>query len=162
MTSKSHPLDLFDVRLLAAIQSNAELTQTELSQVVNLSAAQCSRRLDRLRSEGLIQNVVAILNPEKLGFSVVAHTLVSLRSHTEEGNAQLHRFIETAPEILECYSQTGDADFLMKIVASDLDHLSIFLERMIKATGGLASVTSSIVLRTIKKSTELPLQIIQT
>lgn len=57
------------------------MTQTELSQVVNLSAAQCSRRLDRLRSEGLIQNVVAILNPEKLGFSVVARmTLVSSAS----------------------------------------------------------------------------------
>lgn len=154
-------LDQFDVKLLAAIQKNAELTQVELSQMVNLSAAQCSRRLERLRGDGLVQNVVAILNPEKLGFSVVAHTLVSLRSHTDEGNAQLHRFIETAPEILECYSQTGDADFLMKIVARDLDHLSVFLERMIKVTGGLASVTSSIVLKTLKKSTELPLQILQ-
>lgn len=154
-------LDQFDVKLLAAIQKNAELTQIELSQMVNLSPAQCSRRLDRLRGDGLVQNVVAILNPEKLGFSVVAHTLVSLRSHTDEGNAQLHRFIETAPEILECYSQTGDADFLMKIVARDLDHLSVFLERMIKITGGLASVTSSIVLKTLKKSTELPLQILQ-
>jgi Lrp/AsnC family leucine-responsive transcriptional regulator len=161
MASKVQALDQFDIRLLAAIQRNAELTQTELSQVVNLSAAQCSRRLDRLRSEGLIQNVVAILNPEKLGFTVVAHTLVSLRAHTDEGNTQLHRFIEAAPEILECYSQTGDADFLMKIMASDLDHLSVFLERMIKASGGLASVTSSIVLRTLKKSTELPLQIMQ-
>ncbi|WP_431324463.1 Lrp/AsnC family transcriptional regulator [Rhizobium sp. YTU87027] len=161
MASKGEALDQFDIRLLAAIQRNAELTQAELSQLVNLSAAQCSRRLDRLRSDGFVQNVVAILNPEKLGFSVVAHTLVSLRAHTEEGNEQLHRFVETAPEILECYSQTGEADFLMKIVASDLDHLSVFLERMIKVAGGLASVRSSIVLRTLKKSTELPLQIMR-
>lgn len=161
MASKGKALDQFDIRLLAGLQKNAELTQAELSQLVNLSAAQCSRRLDRLRSEGFVQNVVAILNPEKLGLSVVAHTLVSLRVHTEESNEQLHRFIETSREILECYSQTGEADFLMKIVASDLDHLSVFLERMIKFTGGLASVRSSIVLRTLKKSTELPLQIMQ-
>lgn len=160
MPPKPSSLDQFDIKLLAAIQKNAEVTQNELSQLVNLSPAQCSRRLERLRGEGLIQHVVAILNPEKLGFSVVAHTLVSLRSHTDEGNNQLHRFIATAPEILECYSQTGDADFLMKIVARDLEHLSLFLERMIKTTGGLASVTSSIVLRTLKKSTELPLHII--
>ena len=160
MSPSLSSLDPFDIKLLAAIQKNAELTQIELSQMVNLSPAQCSRRLDRLRGDGLVQNVVAILNPKKLGFAVVAHTLVSLRSHTDEGNAQLHRFIETAPEILECYSQTGDADFLMKIVARDLDHLSVFLERMIKVTGGLASVTSSIVLKTLKKSTELPLQIL--
>ena len=160
MSAKASSLDQFDIKLLAAIQKDAEVTQNELSQLVHLSPAQCSRRLEKLRAEGLIQNVVAILNAEKLGFSVVAHTQVSLRSHTEDGNSQLQRFIEKAPEILECYSQTGDADFLMKVVARDLDHLGKFLERMINTTGGLASVKSSIVLRTLKKSSELPLQII--
>ncbi|MFB2605997.1 Lrp/AsnC ligand binding domain-containing protein, partial [Rhizobium phaseoli] len=79
---------------------------------------------------------------------------------TEGGNERLHRFIETAPEILECYSQTGDADFLMKVMTRDLDHLSQFLERMIRVTDNLASVKSSIVLKTIKKTTALPLQIV--
>ena len=158
---KQHSLDPFDVRLLAEIQKNAELTQSELSQRVNLSAAQCSRRLEKLRSEGYVQAVVAVLDPQKLGFSVVSHTLVSLRAHTEEENNLLHRFIATTPEILECYAQTGDADFLMKIIVSDLEHLSVLLDRMINVTGGLASVTSSIVLKTLKKSTELPLQILK-
>lgn len=68
MSPKPSSLDQFDVKLLAAIQKNAEVTQNELSQLVNLSPAQCSRRLERLRGDGLIQHVVAILNPEKLGF----------------------------------------------------------------------------------------------
>ncbi|MBB4481843.1 MULTISPECIES: Lrp/AsnC family transcriptional regulator [Rhizobium] len=153
-------LDQFDIKLLAALQQDSEVTQSELSQKINLSATQCARRLERLRNEQYIQSVVAILNPAKLGFSVVAHTLVSLRAHTEGGNERLHRFIETAPEILECYSQTGDADFLMKVMTRDLDHLSQFLERMIRVTDNLASVKSSIVLKTIKKTTALPLQIV--
>ena len=84
-----------------------------------------------------------------------------LNAHTEEGNRQLLRFIEAAPEILECYSQTGDADFLMKIVVRDLDQLSAFVDRMIRSTGGLASIRSAIVLKTIKKTTELPLQLVR-
>ncbi|MGO8657918.1 Lrp/AsnC ligand binding domain-containing protein, partial [Rhizobium ruizarguesonis] len=62
--------------------------------------------------------------------------------------------------ILECYSQTGDADFLMKVMTRDLEHLSQFLERMIRVTDNLASVKSSIVLKTLKKTTALPLQIV--
>lgn len=76
-------LDQFDIKLLAALQQDSEVTQSELSQKINLSATQCARRLERLRNEQYIQSVVAILNPAKLGFSVVAHTLVSLRAHTE-------------------------------------------------------------------------------
>ncbi|MGO7422364.1 Lrp/AsnC family transcriptional regulator, partial [Rhizobium ruizarguesonis] len=65
-------LDQFDIKLLAALQQNSEVTQSELSQKVNLSATQCARRLERLRNEKYIQSVVAILNPVKLGFTVVA------------------------------------------------------------------------------------------
>lgn len=153
-------LDQFDIRLLAAIQVSSEMTQAELSERVNLSPTQCARRLERLRREGYIRGAVAILDAERLGFRVIAHTQVSLRAHTADGNALFHQFIDRSPEILECYSQTGEADFLLKIVTRDLDHLSALLERMIQSTGGLASVTSSIVLRTIKRTTALPLQLL--
>ena len=153
-------LDEFDIRLLAAVQADSEMTQAELSEKVNLSPTQCARRLDRLRKENYVERAVAILNPAQLGFKVVAHTAVRLNAHTEEGNRQLLRFIESAPEILECYSQTGDADFLMKIVVRDLDQLSAFVDRMIRSTGGLASIRSAIVLKTIKNTTELPLQLV--
>lgn len=151
-------LDRFDLRLLAALQERGDISHVELSERVHLSPTQCSRRLERLRQQGYIQKIVAILNPELMGLDVVVHILVSLRSHTENGNAHFHKFIVDSPEVIECYSQTGDADFLMKIMTRDLVHLSEFLDRLIAAAGGLASVRSSVVLKTIKKTTELPLQ----
>ncbi|ACP23142.1 putative transcriptional regulator, AsnC/Lrp family (plasmid) [Sinorhizobium fredii NGR234] len=151
-------LDQFDIRLLSAIQDNADLTNAELSELVALSGSQCARRLERLRQEGFIEKSVCVLSAKKLGLAVTAYTTISLSSHTEEGNRRLHSFIEDAPEILECYSQTGDADFLIKITVKDLDHLSAFLERMIHKAGGLLSVKSSIMLKTIKKTNSLPLK----
>jgi DNA-binding Lrp family transcriptional regulator len=149
--------DQFDVKLLSLLQRGAEMTHAELSQHVHLSPTQCARRLEKLRKDGYISNLVAVLNPEKLGLRVQAHTLVSLGQHTEEKNEQFRRFIESAPEVLECYAQTGESDLIMKVVATDLDHLGDFLDRMIRISGGLASVKSCIVLKTIKKTNALPL-----
>ncbi|MEI4486676.1 Lrp/AsnC family transcriptional regulator [Frigidibacter sp. MR17.14] len=144
-------LDNFDMRILSLLQAEGDLTQGQISERVNLSPTQCGRRIARLRKEGYIQRFAAVLDLRRLGYTIVAHTLVSLRSHEDSANTSFRDFIARAPEVVECFAQTGDADYIVKIVCRDLDDLSEFLDRLIKAAGNLASLRSSIALKEIKK-----------
>lgn len=149
-------LDQFDVRLLRILQSEGDLTQAQLAERVHLSPTQCARRVLRLRQDGYIQRFAAVLDHKKLGRTVIAHTLVSLRSHEEEVRSAFRKFVLASAEAVECYSQTGDADYIIKVFCNDLDDFSNFLDRMVKAAGGFAAMRSSIVLKEIKNFTTLP------
>lgn len=149
-------LDIFDTRILALLQVEGDLTQAQLSERVHLSPTQCGRRVARLRQEGYIERFAAMLDHRKLGLPIVAHTLVTLKTHEDATNASFRDFIVNAREVVECYAQTGDSDYIVKIICRDLDDLSQFLERLIKAAGGLASLRSGIALKEIKKGHILP------
>jgi len=149
-------LDRFDLRILRAVQRDGDLTQAKLAEIVHLSASQCARRLDRLRAEGYIEQTIAVLNRERLGLSILAHVFVGLREHSRDGNNTLQSFIRDTPEILECYMQSGDVDLLLKVVVHDLAELADLIDRIIGVTGGANAIRSSIVLRTIKVTNELP------
>lgn len=149
-------LDPFDVRLLRTIQRDGDLTNAQLSAQVHLSPSQCARRLDRLRQAGFIERTVTVLNRDRLGLSILAYVLVSLREHEQAQNEAFRRFVIAAPEVLECHMQTGDIDLILKVALRDLDAFAEFLDRLIAATGGLAALKSSIVLRSIKSGNELP------
>ena len=150
-------LDEVDIRILGAVQRQGDLSNVELAAEVHLSASQCARRLEQLRRNGYIDRVVTILRPESFGLQVMVHTAISLHTHELAVNAAFHRFVQEAPEVLECYAQTGDADFLLKIIVRDLGALSSFFDRLLKATGGVASMRSGVVIKTIKQETALPL-----
>jgi DNA-binding Lrp family transcriptional regulator len=145
-------MDVYDQRILRSIQEAADLTHAELAERVHLSPSQCARRLDRLRAAGYIERTVAILNRERLGLDVLAHVLISLQAHEGAQNDAFRRFINDAPEVLESYMQSGDADLLMKVAVRDLEALAEFIDRLIKVSGGLAALRSYIVLRSIKTS----------
>ena len=147
-------MDEFDIRILRAIQRSGDLTQAQLAEKVHLSASQCARRLERLRCEGYIGHTVTLLDREKLGLTVLAHLLISLREHQREQNEAFRRFVMDAPEVLECHMQSGEIDLLLKVAVRDLDALADFIDRLIGVTGGLAALRSSIVLRSIKTSNE--------
>lgn len=149
-------LDRFDVRLLALLQSDADATQDELAEAARLSRSQCSRRLQRLREEGLIERTVALLSPERLGLTLKAYVTVSLRSHSPEDLALFSEMLAGAPEVLECSMMTGDADYLMKVQTADLPRFDLFLQRFL-ACAAVTRVRSSIVLRDVKRTTQLPL-----
>lgn len=156
----SHMLDAYDVKLLSALQRKGDAAHVELAESVHLSPSQCARRIERLRKHGYIEKVVCLLNPAALGLQVMAHSLLSLRAHDAAQNASLQQFLLESPEVLECHAQTGDADMILKIVARDLPHLSDFIDRLIAVTGGLASLRTGVVLKSIKTTTELPLRAI--
>ncbi len=154
MTSE---LDVFDLRLLAALQRDGRAANAALAESVGLSASQVSRRLARLESEGVIEGYAALLAPEAVGLTVLAFSSISLERQAEAMDgfeAAVLRF----PEILECYSVTGEADFVLRIVATDLKAFADFLSERLLRVPGVRSVRSSIVLHRIKQTTALPLQ----
>ena len=151
-------LDAMDLKILSSLQDNARLSNVELSERVNLSASQCYRRLKTLEDKGVIRGYTALLDPSALGFGVMAHVSVSLEKH---GDNPVHAFkdaIHEYPEVLECHAVSGDADYVLRVVAPDLKAFSDFLMHRLLILPFIATVRSSIFLDELKNTTALPLQ----
>ena len=150
-------LDRFDISLIAALQRNASATHQELGEQVHLSASQVSRRVQRLHTSGVIQRYVALLEPQALGLGVRAITYVSLTRHGGEEGRAFEREIATFPQVLECYAVAGDSDYILQIVAENLNVLSEQVLRRLTRIQGVGNIRSNIVLNCVKSTTELPL-----
>lgn len=149
-------LDSYDLKILAAIQRQADLTQDELAEAAHLSRSQCARRLQRLREAGYITRIAAILSPEHLGLSLKAYVMATLRSHHEEHTSAFNALVADSPQVLGCSMLTGDADYLLTVHTEDLKSFDAFVQTLLRSPA-IATVRSSIVLRDIKGTTELPL-----
>ncbi len=154
-------LDGYDLRLLKALQDDARLSNVALSESVHLSASQVHRRLRRLEEAGVIARYTAQLDPDRIGLGVLAFTSVSLERHGESASQGFARAVDGLPEVLECFSVTGEADYVLRIVARDLKAFSEFLLHRIMPIPGVRSVRSNIVLETVKQTTVLPLNHVQ-
>jgi Lrp/AsnC family leucine-responsive transcriptional regulator len=150
-------LDSIDRKMLRHLQAHGRASNLELAEVAQLSPAQSHRRHRRLEELGFISRYEARLNPERLGLSVVAFIHVAMeKGHIRE----VRKFIDVIadlPEILECYSVTGDFDYVIKVVAQDLSALSRFLMETLIRLPGVNSVRSSVCLDEIKCTSALPL-----
>ena len=154
---QSHDYDTTDLRLLACLQAEARLTNVELSERVNLSPSQCHRRLRRLEQAGLIRGYAALLDRERLGFGVVAFVSVTLEKQSEHPAQAFNHAVQDLPEILECHAVSGEADYLLRVVAADLKAFSDFLMHRLLRLPMVAHVRSSILLDEVKATTALPL-----
>jgi Lrp/AsnC family leucine-responsive transcriptional regulator len=150
-------LDSFDRRILAELQAQGDIGPAELSERVHLSPSQCSRRLQRLKAEGYIDKIVALLSHEHLDLGVTAYVLITLRSHAPEHSEAFQQRVRTSPEILECASTTGEADYVLKVCTKDLASYNILLTEKLLRASEIATARSSIVLNQMKSTTELPL-----
>ena len=152
-------LDRFDLALLAAIQQDAARTNAQLGEIICLSPSQVSRRLQTLRETGYIEGTVAVLSARALGLRVGSYVLVTLHSHAEAAGASFRELVRSLPEVLECCSLTGDADYLLKIRTTDLDRYSDLLNHKLLRNKAVATVRSSIILEEVKTTNALPLPI---
>jgi DNA-binding Lrp family transcriptional regulator len=148
-------LDATDIRILAALQQEGDLTLEQLAERCHVSPSRCSRRVQRLRDEHYIRHIAAILDPQKLGLSIKAYITVVLLRHSEKAEA-FHSLVRRAPEVLECSMITGDADFLLKVCTRDLKTFRVFLDDL-AATNQVATIRSSIVIDEMKNTSALPL-----
>lgn len=151
-------MNIFDQKILEALQNNGQLTNNELAEIVGLSASQCSRRRMSLEELGVISLYAAVLSPIKLGLNVTVFVQVTLSAHSPENADNFKRLIEGFDEIQEAYSLTGEADYMIKLILPDLKTLNHFLNAVILGHKTVARVHSSIVLETFKNSTKLPLK----
>jgi Lrp/AsnC family transcriptional regulator, leucine-responsive regulatory protein len=151
-------LDRTDLKILAAVQEKGDLTMEELGARVSLSTSQASRRLERLRRDGYIARVAAVLDAERLGLGIKAYIMVGLVPHVQHASA-FHELVRRSPEILECCMTTGETDFLLKVQTRDLKTFRELLTAL-TATKQVAAIRSSIVIEETKNLTALPLSLI--
>ncbi len=150
-------LDPFDVAILNALQANARMSSVAMADEVHLSSSQITRRLRRLEETGVIRRYAALLEPAALGLGLMAFTSISLDVQTKDTAHDFHQAMLKLPAVLECYSTTGDADFLIKIVSRDLASFSDLLMNDIMPLPHVRNVRSSIVLSELKNTTTLEL-----
>lgn len=154
-------VDSFDLKMLAALQSDGRLTNQQLADAVGLSASQCSRRRMRLEDEKVISGYHADLAAEALGFSVVAFIQVTLATHSPDNAKKFRALVQRVDEIQEAYSLTGDADYVLKAILRDLKDLSNLVNDVLMPHQSVAHVRSSIVLDRLKETSKLPLRVLR-
>jgi len=149
-------LDKKDRRLLAELQKDSRATMQKLAEQSGLSASACWRRVRALEADGVIERYAIQVNPKKAGFLLSSMTLVSLERHEKKN---VENFIEEVlkhPEVLECFATSGEADFHLRVVVTDMDAYNRFLDDFIFNLPGVSQVRSNIVLKEIKSDTALP------
>jgi len=146
-----------DRRLLSELQRDATRNQGELADLVGMSRTSCWRRIRDFEDAGLIERQVVLLNPRKAGFMLEVLVLVSMTEHTEQNRESFERHVTILPEVMECFSVSGERDYLLQVVARDMDDYNDFLNAQILRHPAVQSASSTFVLRRIKYSTALPL-----
>lgn len=150
-------VDRLDLQLLAALQRNGQATNNELGEAVHLSSSQVSRRIIRLQEAEVIDHFCAVIDPAAVGLDVMAFTEVTLDRHSAMASDKFEKEIMQLPQVLECFTLAGQADYLLRIVAPDLGALSEFMNKHVLRIAGVANVKSTITLRKIKQTHVLPL-----
>lgn len=150
-------LDRFDRRILALLQEDGRLTNSELAERVHLSASQCSRRRQRLEEQGYIVGYRAELDRDRLGFGFVNVISVTLATHNRDNARRFRALVTRLPEVQEAHALTGEMDYFLKVVTADLKALSEFVNDVLLPHEAVQHVKTAIVLETLKDSAALPI-----
>ena len=157
LQSATNTLDDHDRKILIALQDDGRLTNQELADVISLSPSQCSRRRRRLEDDGVIRGYHAVVDRQRVGFGLVSIVLITLAHHDAENAARLKVLLDGLPNVLEAHSLTGDMDYTIKVVTTDLAALSAFISETLLPHEAVQNVKTAIVLDTLKESFVLPL-----
>lgn len=150
-------LDKTDLTILKRLQSDGRLSNSKIAADLSISEAACWRRIKSLEQEGYIQGYQANLDRRKLGFGVIAFVQLTYVEHDTHTTEHFERVIRESEQVLSCHNTTGDADFLLQVVAKDLDDYSRFVEQVLRKLKGVSAISSSLSLREVTSSTRLPI-----
>jgi len=151
-------LSKIDVKILKLLEKNADLSTAEIAEKVGLSQSPCWRRISRLEQAGIIKSRVAVLDRNKLGMEVIVFVNVSLNAHGRQNLENFEKEIKVFPEVLECYTVTGNMDYMLKIVTKDIQHYEDFLRNHLMTMPMIREMHSNIAVTEIKDCTQLPLE----
>lgn len=150
-------LDPHDRRILQALQEDARVSNKELAERVGLSPSPCWRRVRRLEESGVIEQYVARLSRQALGFPVLAYVQISLEDHHPDTIREFDELVRRCDEVQECCSMSGQYDYLIKVVARDMESYEEFLSGKLLRLGGVQTANTSFVLKQKKSTSALPL-----
>jgi DNA-binding Lrp family transcriptional regulator len=156
---EQHKLDSIDLRILAELQANGRITNVELSRRAKITAPPCLRRMRALEKAGYIQGYHADLDARALGFEVTGFVFVGLASQNDADLKRFEEKVRSWPEVRECHMLSGEVDFLLKCVASDLSAFQTFITERLTAEKNVASVKSSLVIHATKHEPGVPIEV---
>src|SRR5689334_17128059 len=150
-------MDAIDKKILGVLQTNGRISNQDLADRVGLSASPCLRRVKALEARGIVQRYVAILDPGAVAQGLQAVVEVRLDRQTTDSVARFEKEILKFPQVLECYLVAGDWDYVLRVVARDLDEFREFCVNRLARIAGVGNVKSNISMKQVKYSTALPL-----
>lgn len=151
-------LDHFDRRILDIVQRDAAASAADIGERVGLSQSPCWRRLHRLEQSGYIARKVALLDRRRLGLSVLVFATVKLTAHGRRSLPAFAEAVQAFDEVQECYTLTGEMDFLLRVVAADMEAYERFFFDHLSQLPGVGEVHTSVVMSEIKYTTAYPLE----
>lgn len=151
------PLDAIDRTILSSLQEDGRMTNVDLARKAGLTAPPCLRRVRALEETGVIESYHAKLNAAALGYGIMVFALVSLKSQAEEDLRAFEAHVAALPEVRECHMLNGEIDFILKIVAHDLQSFQSFLTSRLTTAPNVAHVKTSLTIRTSKDDPGIPI-----
>ncbi|WP_170573743.1 Lrp/AsnC family transcriptional regulator [Ruegeria atlantica] len=149
-------IDTTDRKILAALQRDGRMSNAELSEQVNLSPSACHRRVQRLEADGYIRNYVALLDARKMSVPTTVFVEITLQGQAEEVLNAFEKAVARIPDVLECHLMAGTADYILKVVAENTEDFARIHRQYLSRLPGVAQMQSSFALRTVFKTTALP------
>jgi Lrp/AsnC family transcriptional regulator, regulator of ectoine-degradation genes len=149
-------LDAIDLKILGTLQAEGRITKAALAEAVNLSPTPCWERLKRLERSGLVRGYHAEIDLEKLGAAATILVEIVLKQHRYEDFQRFETAIRTVDEIVECHATGGGIDYLLKVIAPDIDAYQRLIDRLLLSELGIDRYSTFIVTRTVKASFQPP------
>lgn len=150
-------LDRIDIKILNELQQNASLTNVELASRVNLSPSPCLARVRTLEKLGVIDRRIALLDPAVLGIGVTAFIQIKLEKQVQTSLENFTRSIDRLAQVMECYLMTGESDYMLRVMAADIEDLEDLIVNKLSRIPGVSSIRSNLALKRISHKTALPI-----
>ena len=154
-------LDLIDKKILELIQNDASLSVAEIAEKVGLSSSPCWRRIKRMEEQGVIQRRVTVLDKNALGLNFEVVASVNLELPTRDNLEKFESAVDGWPEVVECMTVTGAVDYIIRVLTIDMHTYDDFLRDKLLSLGLVSDVQSRIIVRVAKRTTAVPLSLVE-
>lgn len=157
MEKKSLEIDLVDMAILDLLQKDASATTKEMAAQLNLTTTPVFERIKRLEREGYVERYTALLNRKKVGLTMLVFCEVSLKEHNRDYLLRFEQQIAALPQVMECHHITGAFDYLLKVIAFDMDDYQYFIKEKLAVLENIGRVQSHFVMTEVKNNPALPI-----
>jgi Lrp/AsnC family transcriptional regulator len=142
---------------LRALQENADYSMADLGNMIGLSHTPCWRRLKRLEVEGVIRGKVTLLDPKMLNLGVTVHAYITIKNHDAPSLEAFEEAVQAIPEVVECYSSSGEKDYVLRVVVESVEHYERLMKQTLIHLPNIGSINSAFALKQVKFTTQLPI-----